>query len=74
MNGLRKCPECESHALYITKVSSAGHRMRLLPGLGGFLRYPKFDLIICSNCGLTRFYAEASAREKLAQSARWRAL
>jgi predicted nucleic-acid-binding Zn-ribbon protein len=74
MNGLRKCPECESHSLYITKVTSAGHSIALLPGLGGFLRIAKFDLIVCANCGLTRFYAEASAREKLSQSPRWRPL
>jgi predicted nucleic-acid-binding Zn-ribbon protein len=74
MNDIRKCPECGSQALYTTQVDSAGHSIALLPGLGGFLRMAKFNVVVCENCGLTRFYAEPSAREKLSRSARWRAI
>ena len=67
-----QCPECDGRNLYTTSVVSAGgHGPVLLPGLGGFLRFAKFDVVVCSDCGLTRFFAEPSARTKLSTSSRW---
>jgi predicted nucleic-acid-binding Zn-ribbon protein len=74
MNGVRKCPECGSHALYVSKAVSTGQGINLAPDLGGFLRFPKFDVVMCGNCGLTRLYADAATREKLGESSRWRPL
>lgn len=74
MNEARKCPECGSQALYITKIGAPVLTANLIPGVGRLLGYPKLDAIVCSNCGLTRFYAEASARAKLQQSKSWRSL
>jgi predicted nucleic-acid-binding Zn-ribbon protein len=66
------CPECGGATLYTTTVNAAGgYGPNFLPGLGGFFRMAKFDVVVCATCGLTRFYAEAKAREKLPQSARW---
>ena len=72
----RKCPECGGGSLYTTRVDSSGYYgPNLLPGLGGFLRgYAEFDIVVCAICGLTRFYAEERAREKLSRSAQWRPL
>jgi predicted nucleic-acid-binding Zn-ribbon protein len=66
------CPECGEAPLYTTTVTAAGgYGPNFLPGLHGFWRMPKFDVVVCASCGLTRFYAEATAREKLSRSERW---
>ena len=67
-----ECPECGSTDLYSRRVGSAGgHGPALLAGLGGFLSFPKFDVIVCSDCGLTRFYADPDARKRARNHARW---
>jgi predicted nucleic-acid-binding Zn-ribbon protein len=67
-----KCPECGNASLFTTSVSSAGgYGPVLLPGLHGLLRYPKFNVVVCADCGLTRFYAEESARKKLERARQW---
>ena len=41
----RTCPECAGQNLYATTVGSAGgHGPVLLPGLGGFLHFAKFNV------------------------------
>lgn len=69
-----KCPECGGSTLYKTVAQSAGGHGTLLPGLGRILRFAKFDIVVCGRCGLTRFYAEESAREKLPQARQWEAM
>ncbi|MFM8469367.1 MAG: hypothetical protein ACKODH_05270 [Limisphaerales bacterium] len=66
------CPECGSESLYRTTTHANGHHgPALLPGLGGFFRFAQFDVITCADCGLTRFYAETSARAKLPTARQW---
>ena len=68
----RKCPECAGETLFTTTTSSGGqHGPALLPGLGGFLRYAKFNVVVCRNCGLTRFYTVDDALEKLPEASQW---
>ncbi|MGD9858254.1 MAG: hypothetical protein AB7U20_25210 [Planctomycetaceae bacterium] len=70
-----KCPECGGQQFTTGNVTSAGmHGPALLPGLGGIFRSAMFHVIVCESCGLTRFYAEPAAREKLRTSPKWRAL
>lgn len=49
------------------------HGPLLLPGLNrSFWRpFAKFQVVVCADCGLTRFYAEASARAKLPTAEGW---
>ena len=69
----QKCPECESESLYRAAVNSGGgYGPMLLPGLGSFLTMAQFKVILCGNCGLTRFYAEPSALAKLPKARAWR--
>jgi len=70
------CPECGGHTLYRGPETSSGggHAPNYLPGLGGFLRAAKFTLVVCRDCGLTRFYVADEARRKLSESAKWKAL
>ncbi len=68
----RKCPECDGQTLFTTIVASGGqHGPALLPGLGGFLHYAKFRLVVCQACGLTRFYAEPEALKKISEASQW---
>ena len=74
MANISPCPNCGQRNLYKTKsVVSAGggHAPNFLPGLGGFLRTARFTIVLCRACGLTRFFAEPEALEKLTESSKW---
>ena len=60
-----RCVHCGAESLYVRRLSSAGHGSYLLAGLGHFFHYAQFDVVVCAKCGLTRFFAEPSARERL---------
>ncbi len=68
------CPNCNSNQLFQSEPVSAGggHAPNYLPGLGGFLTTEKFLLVLCRDCGLTRFFARAEALAKLGESGKWR--
>jgi predicted nucleic-acid-binding Zn-ribbon protein len=67
------CPECAGTKLFSRDVASGGrYGPQLLPGLGAFMQFAKFRVVVCADCGLTRFFAEPSARRKLATSDGWR--
>jgi hypothetical protein len=42
--------------------------------LGTFLRAARFSLVVCRDCGLTRFFASSEARAKLKESGKWKAI
>ena len=68
----RTCPECGSGNLRQTATASAGaYGPVLLLGLGGFLHSAQLRVVVCADCGLTRFYADAAALAKLPTSSRW---
>jgi hypothetical protein len=60
--------------LYSGPPTSAGggHAPNYLPGLGRFFSSAKFVLVVCRDCGLTRFYAQPDARAELAESSKWK--
>lgn len=75
-----KCSECGAAALYRTTTNSGGgYGPALLPGLerpfsmGAFFSgtFAKFDVVVCAECGLTRFYADLDARAKLPTATGW---
>ena len=70
------CPECGRHNLYATTTrSGGGYGPMLLPKLGSFWQFfARFEVVVCGDCGLTRFYAEPSARAKLPTVKAWRRL
>ena len=67
------CPECGRSNLYSSKEvsSGGGYAPNYLPGLGGFLASAKFTVVVCKDCGLSRFFASSAAREKLSDSNTW---
>lgn len=68
------CPNCGGNNLYRNAdVGSGGpYGPNLLPGLGRFFHSAKFDLVVCRDCGLTRFFASREATEKLADAKKWK--
>jgi predicted nucleic-acid-binding Zn-ribbon protein len=68
------CPECGHSNLYSSAEVSAGggYAPNYLQGLGGFLSTPKFTVVVCKDCGLSRFFASKEARDKLSVSDKWR--
>jgi predicted nucleic-acid-binding Zn-ribbon protein len=66
------CSHCGSNDLYTRRLSSAGSEgPYFLAGLGGFMHYAHFDVVVCAQCGLTLFFAEPSAREQLESNEQW---
>lgn len=69
------CPNCRGRELYRSKRpvgSGGGYAPNYLPGLGSFLRCSaRLEVVVCSDCGLTRFFASPEARAKLSSSTKW---
>jgi len=76
MENLSPCPNCGGRSLYKSEEVSAGggHAPNYLPGLGSIWLAGKFNLILCRDCGLTRFFASPTARAKLSESKKWKQL
>jgi predicted nucleic-acid-binding Zn-ribbon protein len=76
MENVTPCPHCGGNTLYRGPATSSGggESPSFLPGLGKFLSHAKFVLVVCRDCGLTRFFAEPEARAKLKESGKWKAL
>ncbi len=72
MDQLDSCPGCGGNTLYGSRAAAGGgYAPELLPGLGGFFSPATFIVVVCSDCGLTRFYAPPEARAKLEGSKKW---
>jgi hypothetical protein len=55
-----------------TNVSAGGgYAPNYLPGLGTFFSGPKFTVVVCKDCGLTRFFADKKALGDLPGSDKW---
>ena len=76
MENLSPCPNCGSRSIYKSEEVSAGggHAPNYLPGLGSFWLSGRFNLVLCRDCGLTRFFASPQARAKLSESNKWKQL
>jgi predicted nucleic-acid-binding Zn-ribbon protein len=75
MNDVPPCPDCGSRTLYRGPATSSGSGKApdYLPGLGKhWYQSARFVLVVCRDCGLTRFYAEPEARKKLGESSKWK--
>lgn len=75
MDTFSPCPNCGGGNQYVSlkEVSAGGgHAPNFLPDLGTIFSAEKFRIVVCSDCGLTRFFARRSAREKLRESEKWK--
>ena len=67
------CPSCGGTELFRSGSVDSGtvKAPNFLPGLGGFLTFATFHVVVCRACGLTRFFASPEATDKLSASAEW---
>jgi predicted nucleic-acid-binding Zn-ribbon protein len=74
MDAVGPCSNCGGRTLYRGPETSSGggQAPTYLAGLGGFVRSAKFTLVVCRDCGLTRFFASPDARAKLRESSKWK--
>jgi hypothetical protein len=71
----KDCPHCGGTELYVRRLPSGGGSLiYLLKGLGGFLHFADFDVVVCAGCGLTRFFAEPEARQRVKGHKDWKRL
>ena len=69
------CPNCGGGNLFRSnKAISAGggYAPNYLPGLGRLLGSGRFRVVVCRDCGLSRFFAEREATDQLTDSAKWK--
>jgi predicted nucleic-acid-binding Zn-ribbon protein len=72
-NLLSSCPCCEGNELYTHTIDSDGYLgPNLLPGLGGLWRNPKFNIVVCQECGHTQFFVDPQSLDKLPNTKGWR--
>jgi predicted nucleic-acid-binding Zn-ribbon protein len=77
MKSPAQCPNCQSRNVYKTKkavASGGGHAPNFLPGVGTWFRAGRFDIIVCRDCGLTRFFVQQEDRDDLDDSNKWERL
>ena len=51
--------------------AGGGYAPNYLPGLGTWLCAARFRIVLCQDCGLTRFFAAKEAIEKLSSAGTW---
>ena len=72
---LSACPHCKGSDLYTRSVASGGgYGPALLEGLGGFLWWPNFHVVLCATCGHCTFFADKDARDKVRTAKSWKRL
>jgi hypothetical protein len=66
------CPNCGSDDLRATTADASSHfGPDLLPGAHGIFGQSSFEVVVCCDCGLTRFFASPREVERLLKSALW---
>lgn len=74
MMAIAACPNCGGKELFRSAKGvsgGGGYAPNYLPGLGTTFTSAKFDVVVCSNCGLTRFFAQPETRARLVESSKW---
>ena len=72
MRESRECPECGRSSLYRTEVSAGGgYAPNYLPSLGSIFAAAKFTVVLCQDCGLTRFFADRTVLPRVSSAKKW---
>lgn len=68
------CPDCGGHNLFKSakRISAGGgYAPDYLPKLGKWYQAAKFRIVVCKDCGLTRFFADEEGLAKLGSGPAW---
>jgi predicted nucleic-acid-binding Zn-ribbon protein len=65
MATVTSCPHCRGNEIYHHRVDARGEQIDLLPGIGGWFDYGKFDIYICAKCGHAQFFLESDSLRQL---------
>ncbi len=70
------CPNCQSNEVYAYKetVPFTGKHVSYLPGLGTMFSAAYVKPVLCAECGLTRYFAQDDARERVKTNGGWEKL
>lgn len=69
----QQCVHCGSRNLFKRRVAAGGtYGPNLLEGLGGFMQFAQFDVVMCSDCGHCELFADEEARQNVLK--RWERL
>jgi hypothetical protein len=75
MRPARTCPNCDGTNLYASshKVGSGGGAFapNYLPGLNELGAPARLRVVVCIDCGLTRFFADADVTSRIQESKGW---
>ena len=72
---LKACSHCGGTDLYTRRLSAGGSDgPYFLKGLGHFLHFAEFDVLICAGCGLTYLFTEPEACQNVKSSNDWKRL
>ncbi len=68
------CPECGGRNLQRSVPTSAmgGYGPDLLPGLSKWFSGATFVAVVCSDCGLARYYVTRETLDRIKDSKKWR--
>jgi hypothetical protein len=68
------CPECGGTNLYSQSGISVrgGYGPDLLPGAGSLFVSARVEAIVCTDCGLIRYFASRDALRKIAGNDKWK--
>jgi len=70
------CPNCQSDEVYAYKenVEFSGLSMSFLPALGTMFAAAYVTPVVCADCGLARYFADETARERMKENPGWKKL
>lgn len=73
MSNENVCPECRGTDLYSRGgvATNGGYGPDLLPGTSGVFSTGKMRAVVCTDCGLIRFYASAETLKKIGKESGW---
>ena len=72
----KNCPECGgTHLVSQGDIGvRGGYGPDLLPDAGSLFSSPKVKAVVCTDCGLIRYFASQDALRKIAASDKWKRL
>ena len=69
MATVTSCPHCQANEIYHHRVEARGGQgPDLLPGIGEWFDYGKFDLYICAKCGHIQFFLQSDRLDQLREN------